>query len=79
MSEEKKTGLGKGRSRLLYQISLMLVIVLVIIGVTIFLVLNGALCMEIEGPDLRQGIYDDRPAAACPDQRSALSKSNMET
>lgn len=48
MSEEKKAGLGKGRSRLLYQISFLLVIVLVIIGVTIFLVVNGAMNRLIE-------------------------------
>ncbi len=39
---------GKGRSRLLYQITLLLVIVLLIIGVTIFLVVNGALNRLIE-------------------------------
>ena len=48
MSEEKKAGLGKGRSRLLYQITLILVIVLVIIGVTVFLVVNSALDRLIE-------------------------------
>jgi len=48
MGEEKKAGLGKGRSRLLYQISLMLVIVLVIIGVTIFLVVNSAMNRLVE-------------------------------
>ncbi|MBN2026953.1 MAG: HAMP domain-containing protein [Actinobacteria bacterium] len=40
--------MGKGRSRLLYQITLMLVIVLVIIGVTVFLVVNGAMDRLIE-------------------------------
>lgn len=43
MSKENTSSFGKGRSRLLYQITALLVIVLVIIGVTAFLVINGTL------------------------------------
>jgi nitrogen fixation/metabolism regulation signal transduction histidine kinase len=48
MTSKKTTAFGKGRSRLLYQITALLVIMLLIIGVTIFLVINGALNRLIE-------------------------------
>jgi len=48
VGEDKKVGFSKGRSRLLYQITLLLVVVFVIIGVAIFLVVDGAIDRLIE-------------------------------
>jgi hypothetical protein len=48
MEEKKKERFGSGRSRLLYQITFLLIVVLVIIGVVILSVVNGALNRLIE-------------------------------
>ncbi|MEW6554236.1 MAG: HAMP domain-containing protein [Actinomycetota bacterium] len=48
MSERKRSGMGKGRSRLLYQVTILLIVVLLIIGAAVFLVVNGTLNRLIE-------------------------------
>ena len=48
LSEKSTSSFSKGRSRLLYQITALLVVVLVIIGVAVFFVINGALNRLIE-------------------------------
>jgi nitrogen fixation/metabolism regulation signal transduction histidine kinase len=48
MSDKSTSSFGKGRSRFLYQITLLLVIVLLIIGVAVFFIINGALNRLIE-------------------------------
>jgi nitrogen fixation/metabolism regulation signal transduction histidine kinase len=48
LSKKSTSSFGKGRSRLLYQITALLVVVLVIIGVAVFFVINGTLNRLIE-------------------------------